>query len=182
MMGHAGLLGLRAFSDLTTPPDLLGPAGHLAALVGLFGLYPVVVDRWPTMTHAGAAVAVVAVGSWGVMTGTRLLEVIGVVGGDLLPSAFVGLMFFSTILTYVLFGVTAAYVTELPWRVGLLVLAPAVLLLVVLVASVVIGVAAREGFVISIGLALAMVSLGYTLRTEAPGGDQAERTRDVIVG
>lgn len=176
------MLGLRAFSDLSTPPDLFGPAGHLIALVGLIGLYPVIVDRWPIVTRAAGAVAAVALVSWGVMTGTRSLAVIGAVESDLLPGAFVGLMFFSTVLAYVLFAVATASVAEWSWRVGLLTLAPAVLLLGVLVVSVVIGVAARVGFVISGGLALAMASLGYTLRTEAAGIGQAERTGDVTGG
>lgn len=176
------MLGLRAFSDLTTPPDPFGPAGHLLALVGLFGVYPVVVDRWPTLTRAAGGVAAVALVSWGVMTGTRLLAMFGTVGSDLLPGAFVGLMFFSTVLAYVLFGVATARGSEWPWSVGLLVSAPGGLLFVVLVASAVTGVAALEGFVISVGLALAMVSLGYALRTGGAGTGRAERTDDLPVG
>lgn len=176
------MLGLRAFSDLTTPPDLFGPAGHLVALVGLICLYPVVVDRWPTITRAAGAVAAVAIVSWGVMTGTRLLAVIGAGGSDVLPGAVVGLMFLSTVLAYVLFAVATARVAEWPRSVGLLVVGPAVLLFVVLVASVVIGVAALEGFIVSVGLVVTMVSLGYTLRTGAAGTGQAERTGDVTVG
>lgn len=182
MLGHAGLLGLQAFSGLAAPPDFIGPAGHLVALVGLIGLYPGLVDRWPMTTRAGGAVAAVAIGGWGVTTGTRFLEVIGAVGSDLLPGAFVGLMLLATVLTYVIFGVATARVTEWPSRVGLLVGSPAVFLLVVLGASLVVRVAAREGFVISVGLALAMVLLGYTFRTGAAGTGQVDRTGDVTMG
>ncbi len=123
-----------------------------------------------------------AIASLGVMTGTRFLAVIGAGGTDSLPGALVGVMFLSTVLTYVLFAVGSARVAEWPRDVGLLVVAPAVLLVMVLVASVVIGVTALEGFVISAGLALAMVSLGYTLRTGTAGIGQADRTGNVTGG
>lgn len=181
MMGHAGVLGVRAFSDLTTPPDLFAPVGHLVALVGLVGLYPLLVDRWPWMTRTAVAVAVVAIVSWGVMTASRLLTVVGAGGSDMLPGAVVGLMFVSTVLTYFSFGVVITRVSAVAWRVGLLALTVAALLVGVLVASVVIGVAALEGFVVAVGLSLTMVSMGYTLRTRATGTGQAKLPGDMTV-
>lgn len=176
------MLGVRAFSDLGTPPDVFGPAGHFVALVGLVGLAPVLVDRWPRMSRFAGAVAAVAVVSWAAMTGARLLAVVGAGGTDMLPGGLVALMFVSTVLTYLLFGVGIAWLGEVPLRVGVLVVAPAVLLVVVLAASVVTGVAALAGFVIAVGLFLTMVSLGYTLRTRAGEADHPDRPSDVTVG
>lgn len=182
LLGHSGVLALKAFSVLTLPPDLFGPTGHLVALVGLLGLYPVVVDHRPTMTRAAGAVAAIALVSWGAMTATRLLAVAGAAGPDLFPGGAAGLMFLSTILTYSLFAIGTARVSEWPRRFGLLVVTPAILLVMVLMASAITGVAALAGVVVSVGLALAMFSLGYTLRIGATDTGQAERTGDATVG
>lgn len=184
LAGHAAMLGVQAFSNLTTPPDVFGPAGHLVALVGLLGLYPGLVDRLPMTARAAGGVATVAAASWAVVTVTRLLGIVGVVPrlGDLLPGAFFMVLFVATVLTYVLFAVATSRVQEGPRSVGLLVLAPGVLLVVVLVDSAVTGVSGREGFVVGAGLALSMFALAYTVRTwDGPTG-QTELTGDVTAG
>ena len=167
LVGHAVMLGVQAFSTLTTPPDVFGPAGHLVALVGLFGLYPTISSRTPTLARVAGGVATVAFGSWAVLTVTRLVAVSGLITSvsDVLPAVFFALMFGSTILTYTLFGVSFLRVDSSSRLVGVLLLAPAVLLVVVLVASAITGVSAVEGLVIGVGLAVSMVALGYTLRT-----------------
>jgi hypothetical protein len=184
LVGHAAMLGVQAFSSLTTPPDLFGPAGHLVALAGLFGLYPTVADRTPMVARIAGSVAVVGAGSWTLLTVTRFLAVAGVVTSvsDLLPAGFFALVFASTILTYVLFGVAILRVDSESRLVGGLLLAPAALLVVVLVASAVSGGSAVEGVVIASGLALSMVVLGHTLRTRdrpvspaVPAGDVSVR-------
>lgn len=184
LVGHAVMLGVQAFSTLTTPPDVFGPAGHLVALVGLFGLYPTITNRTPAVARVAGGVATVAFGSWTVLTVTRFFVVAGLITSvsDVLPAVFFALVFGSTILTYALFGVSTLRVDSDSRRVGLLLLAPAVLLVVVLVASAITAVTAVEGLVIGVGLAISMVALGYTLRTwdrqaspVVPAGDVSVR-------
>ena len=184
LLGHAAMLGVRAVSELTVPPDPFGPAGHLVALVGLLGLYPALVDRKPAMVPAAGIAAGVALVSWGVMSITRLLAVVGIVPSvsDLLPGVFFVLLFASTVFTYVLFSVAAGRTDDIPWTVGLLILAPAVLLVVVLVDSAVTGVSDLEGVVIGTGLALSMLALGYSLRTWDAASDQPELIGDLTAG
>jgi len=167
MVGHATMLGVQAFSTLTTPPDVFGPLGHLVALLGLFGLYPVLIDGTKTVGRAAGTLAIVGVGSWTVLTVTRFLAVAGIVTsvGNVLPAAVFALAFASTIFTYGLFGVAALYVDSDSRLVGGLLLAPAVLLVVVLVTSAVTGVSAVVGVLIGGGLSLSMLALGQTLRT-----------------
>jgi hypothetical protein len=43
---------------------VFGPTGRFAALVGLIGLYPPLVDRTPTTARAAGVVAVVALVGW----------------------------------------------------------------------------------------------------------------------
>lgn len=184
LVGHAAMLGIQAFSNLTTPPDVFGPTGHLVALVGLLGLYPPLVARTPAVARIAGAVATVALVSWAVMTVTRFLAVAGIISAlsDVLPGAFFMLVFGSTILTYVLFGVAIVRVDDSPRTVGLLVLAPAVLLVVVLVDSAITGVTALDGLIIGGGLALSMLALGYVLRTWDRPTDRTTSTGDVTVG
>lgn len=173
MVGHAAMLGVQAFSNLTTPPDLFGPTGHLIAILGLFGLYPVLVDRTPTVARVAGAIAAVAFASWAVMVVTRFLEAAGVVStvNDVLPGAFLMLVFASTILTYILSGIAILRVDSDSRLVGLLVLAPGALILVALIGSTVANVTAIVGFVIGGGQALSMLGLGHILRTwESPAG------------
>lgn len=186
MVGHAAMLGIQAFSDLTTPPDVFGPAGHLVALLGLVGLYPVLADRTPTptATRVAGAVAAVAVVSWAVMTVIRLLAVAGIVSAvsDVLPGVFFMLVFATTILTYVLFGAASLRVEDSSRIVGLLVLAPGALILVALVGSTIASVTARDGFVVAVGLALSMLALGYVLRTWGRQADSASPAGTVTAG
>lgn len=183
LVGHAAMLAVQAFSTLTTPPDVFGPLGHLVALLGLFGLYPMLVDRTKIVARAARTVAIVAVGSWTVLTVTRFLAVAGLVTSvsDVLPAAVFALTFASTILTYTLFGVATLRVDSDSRLVGGLLLAPAVLLVVVLVTSTVAGFNAIVGVLVGGGLALSMVALGQTLQTWNRLANPVVPTSDVSV-
>lgn len=183
LVGHTMLLGVQAFSSLPTPPDLFGPAGHLVALLGLFGLYPTVADRTPILARIAGGVAIVGTGTWALLTGTRSLAVAGVVPSvsDVLPGVFFVVVFASTIFTYILFGVAALRVDSDSRLVGGLLLAPAALLVVVLVFSAISSVSAAGGVLVGSGLALSMVALGHTLRTWDHPTNQEVPTGDVSV-
>lgn len=184
MVGHAALLGVQAFSNLSTPPDVFGPTGHLVALLGLVGLYPVLATRTPIVARISGAVTAVALVSWFVMTVTRVLAIAGIVSAvsDVLPGIFFLLVFASTILTYVLFGVATLRIDDGSRIVGLLVLTPAALITIVLVDSAITGVTALDGVVIGSGLALSMLTVGYTLRTWDRPTDNAAPAGTVAAG
>lgn len=184
LAGHAAVQGIEAFTPLTPPTDVFGAAGHLVALVGLVGLYPVIVDRTPAIARTARAVAVVPLMGWIAMTGAQLLAVAGIVPSlnRLLPGALMVLVVGSTIIAYVLFGVATLRADEGSWMVGLLVVAPAVLLVVLLADAAVTVVTALDGVLIAGGLALSMLSLGYRLRTwDRPTG-RATPASDVATG
>lgn len=183
LVAHAGLLGVQMFSTLTTPPDVFGPSGHLLALAGLFGLYPAIAHRTPWLARTAVAGAGVALLSWTVMTVGRFLAAAGIVTSvsDVLPGAFVLILFGSTILTYVLFGVATLRVGD-DSRIGLIVLAPATLIVVGLVNAATTGVTGIEGTVIAGGLALSVLALGYTLRTLERPADGDVTAGDVTAG
>lgn len=184
LVGHAVMLGIDAFSSLSTPPDLFGPSGHLMALLGLFGLYPMLTDRTPAVTRIAGGVALLGIGSWAVLTVTRLLTVAGLVSSvsEMLPPAFFGLVFLATIITYVLFGIATIRADGEAGFVSGLLFAPAALLVVALLGSAITDLAAVAGFFVACGLALSILSLGYVLRTwdrpvrlDVPSGDVSMR-------
>lgn len=183
LAGHAAMSGVHAFTDVTTPPDAFVTTGHLVALVGLLGLYPVLAGRTRRLARAAGGVAAVALASWFVMTVTRFLELAGVVSslGDALPEAFFLVVLASTILTYVLFGVATLRVDS-SRTVGLLVLVPGALTAVLVVDSALTGVSALDGVFIGGGLALSMLLLGYTLRTWDRPTDHVASAGDVTAG
>lgn len=184
LVGRTAMSAIHAFTDLTTPPDVFVTTGHLVALVGLIGLYPLIADRMPILSRAAGVVATVALVSWAVMTVTRLLELAGIVSslGEALPAAFFIVVLASTILTYVAFGIAILRVDDSSRSVGLLVLAPGVLTVALVIDSVLAGVTALDGAVIGGGLALSMLALGYTLRTWDYPTDYAAPAGEVPTG
>jgi len=184
LVGHATVQGIKAFTTMTTLPDVFVTTGHLVALVGLLGLYPVLVDRTPRLARAAGAVAVVPLAGWVVLTGTQFLTVAGVMSSmtDALPGAVGMLVPVSTILTYVLFGVATLRVGGDSRTVGLLVVAPAALFVVLLVASVVTEASAILGVIIGGGFALSMLALGARLRSWDHPTEHTAPTTDATAG
>lgn len=164
---HAAIMGIEAFTALSTPPDVFVTAGHLLALLGLFGLYPSLVGRTPRLARTAVAVAAVPAAGWVVMTGGQVLVVAGAwpsLAAVLPGTFFVGLLT-SSVLAYALFGAAVLRTGRGSRRVGLLVLAPGVLMAVLLVDSALTGASALDGLVLGGGMAAAMLALGVTLRT-----------------
>lgn len=168
LLGHAAIVGVRAFTDLTVPADVFAPVGHLLALVGLVGLYPTVGDDSPAVAQVGAfVVAVVALG-WAVVTLSVVATALGSRPPELLFGVLSVLVLVSTTLPYALFGIVTLRSGVAPPRVGVLLLSPAVLLVVLLGDVVVLGSSPLAGVVVATGLALSMLAIGYTLRNEGP--------------
>lgn len=184
LLGHAAVQGITVFTDLTPPPDVFVTTGHLVALVGLIGLYPVLVDRTPRLARGAGAVAVVPLAGWLLMTITQFLTIAGIASSliDTLPGAVIMLVPVATFLTYVLFGAATLRAGEGSRMVGILVLAPAALIVVLLAGSALTEAAAIVGLVVGSGLAVSMLALGYRLRTWNHPTEHAVPTGEASVG
>ncbi len=184
MLGHAMLSAVRAFTELATPPDVFVASGHLVALAGLLGLYPVLADRTPTVARAAGGTLVAGFAGWLVMTVTQLLVFAGVATSmsAVLPEPVFVFALASTILAYGLFGVGVLRMGSQSTGVALLVLAPGGMLtsLIVLSAAGVAG--ALSGVAIGGGLAVSMLALGYTLRTVEGRHDRTTTVGDATSG
>lgn len=164
---HAAVQALEAFTAITPPPDVFVTTGHLIALVGLLGLYPGLAERTPRLAGAGLAATGIGVTVWIVMTAGQFLAVAGATESvsALFPGAFFVGVLGATILAYTLVGAAALRADGRSTVDGLLILAPAVLLSVLIGKSAVANVGAVDGVVIGAGLALSMLALGVRLQS-----------------
>lgn len=164
---HAVIQALVAFTAVSPPPDVFVTTGHLIALVGLLGLYPALAERTPRLATAGLAATGIGVIVWIVLTAGQILAVASAIESmaALFPGAFFLGVLGTTILAYTLVGAAALRAGERPTVDGLLILAPAVLLAVLIGKSVVASVGAVDGVVIGAALALSMLALGVRLQS-----------------
>lgn len=175
---NAALLGYEAFAAAAAPEDVFGPPGFLVGFLGLLGLYAALVDRTPKLARVAVVVALVAAAGWAVITPFSVGGELGVLSGEQLPMAVVVVAWSTTVLAYVLFGAASLRTGVHSRTVGLLLLAPAVLMVALLVGAGVLGENPTAPFLIATGQALAHLALGFALRSENAPADGAERRAD----
>jgi len=167
LVGHAIVWGVRVFTDANPPSGPFAASGHFVAVVGLILLYPVLADRTPVLARGAAVAAAVPAAGWFVVTAEQLVEVAGVLppGATALPPAFYLVVLASTVVAYVLFTVACRRAGVDSRTLGLLFLAPAVLLVTRVAARAVGSAVPPTGLVVGGGLALALLAIGFRLRT-----------------
>lgn len=166
LLGHAGVQGLEAFTALDPPPDLFVTAGHLVAVLGLLGLYPVLAPVARRLARGAAAATLVAATGWAVMATAHAVAVMdGATSlAGVLPAGVGPAVVVLTVAAYALTGAGALLADDGSRLVGALVLAPAALIVVLLADAAVTGASALDGVVIGGGLAVSMLALGHRLR------------------
>lgn len=175
IVGHAAIRGIEAFTEMPVPADVFAPAGYLVALLGLFGLYPSLVEEEPTFARAAAVVAAVPFAGWIVISTWSLGELAGVLPDQAvaLPGAFFVVHLVTVVLTYVLFGVSSLRADAQDGTIGLLLLAPALLFVGMVVGDALVGYAAVGAFAVGTGQALVHLAIGSALQTASPSGTDA---------
>lgn len=172
----------RVFAGMGTPPihNILGPGGFFVGLLGVFSLYPRLADRSPVLGRVAAIVAGVPLVGWFVITVFGIGSTAGVLPGmsAVFPGAFVIVVFLTTMLTYVLFGLTSLWSDGHSVTVGFLLLVPAIPFLTLIVAVQVLPPVEWAEFVIDTGHALAHLALGIGLWSEGVPSARAGPTPD----
>lgn len=167
--------GLETFAGTFYPPvqDVVGPAGFFVGVVGLFGLYPALADRTPTMARVAAAVAAVAALCWFVIVVGGLGDLVGVTSGvdAIVPAVFFIGVFAFTILAYVAFGLTSLRASVHSRTVSVLLFGPAVTFLLLIVG-------AAPNFVVDAGHVLVYLGIGIALRAEGVSAERAPPAPD----
>lgn len=150
-------------------------AAWTAAFIGLLGLYPGLADRSRWLSRIGAVCAVVGAIVFAVMSVASLVYFAGIPDGNIeslvplfLPGVIIG-----SVLGFLLFGVASIRTDVRSDTFGILLLAPAA----VVVANILTGIAGVDStaatLVIVVAQALAHAGIGYALRTDS--GPSARR-------
>jgi len=146
--------------------SLIGPFGFLLGAVGLFGLYPQLADRKPTLARVVAGVAVIPAVGWSAIVVHSLGEMVGVLGEWSGPAQIVPpVTIVGMILGFGLFGAAILYTGAHSRIIGGLVLLESAMFLVLLLDI------APYLVLINVGDVVAFLGIALTLRiTDSPSG------------
>lgn len=176
----AALWGVEALTGRTAPQDVFGPGGWVFAFVGLLGLYPSLADRSPWLARVGA----VSVTIGAVSAAVTSLWYIGVFAGvfPAEPPAYIAALAIGILVGgfpgFLSFG-AASLRTDIHSRtLGLLLLAPPIILGVMAVTVAVTGGTAAGGFIAGSGQAISHLAIGYILRIENARRNRAKSPAD----
>jgi hypothetical protein len=165
----AALLGVEAFTDRTFPTDIFGPGGFAIAFVGLLGLYPRLADESPWLARVGAVTGPIAAVGAAVTSVWYMGVAMGMFPGDPAP-AYIGVFFIGIFIGFLLefpsFALATLRTDVHSRTLGFLLLAPTIPFVAMLVLLPITGGTAVGAFILDSGEALAMLAIGYTLRTE----------------
>lgn len=182
--GHAMVRGIEAFTTVPPPVDVFGPTGYVAALLGLVGLYPALTDRAPRISRVAAGTAVVLAPAWALVGGWNVGEAAGVLPPQtaVVPGGLFAVLVASTLLLYVLFGVASLRADSHAQLLGVLLLAPAALLVLLIVGGALLSIAPEAGgTVVGSGLAIVHGAVGGTLLTGRTETDHVDPAADATV-
>lgn len=188
MVVFAASTGLRTFTEATYPAvhSIFGPAGFFVGILGLLGLYPSFVKRVPTLSRIAALVAALPGVGWFITMVFGIGSTVGVLPGMsvVFPPVFPIVVFLTTILAYIIFGVTSRQSGIHPMTLSLVLIGPAIpfLALMAAVGSGAVAGSAGAEFVIDIGHALAYLAVGVSFRSERLPTDRSESVPDSATG
>lgn len=191
LLGYAILQGIHTFTGVTVPSafaTVYGGITLLAPVFGLFGLYPRLRGHMPRLALAGVVATILS----GLLTLVLLLQlVVTTVQMDGLPeipadapawtAAALLLGFLLLAVSFLLFGLASLRTPVVSRIVALLLLVPAVAWFGLIVASAILPSGRYLAVVAYTPIGVAVLAVGYLLRTEAGPTDRAERRPDIDV-
>lgn len=183
-VGHAVVRGIEAFTTIPPPVDVFGPTGYVAALLGLLGLYPALADRTPRISRIAAGTAVLLVPLWILIAVWNYGDAAGIFPPQsaLIPEAIFFVIIASTLLLYLLFGVSSLRAESHTRALGILLLTPAALLLLLVIGGGLLSLAPEAGgALIGSGLAITHAALGGELLIGRTKGNHVEQSANIAM-
>lgn len=151
---------------------LVGPAGFLVGVVGLFGLTPALGDEASRLARGVAAVAVLPLVGWSLVVLGTLAEAAGLIGGLTGPLVVIPIgTIATTTLAYGLFGAAVLYARAPSRLVGLFLLIPAAMFLLLITRT-------APPFVIDTGHLVGHLGAALALRAQGIPTDRGEPAAD----
>ncbi|MFB6205125.1 MAG: hypothetical protein ABEJ05_01155 [Haloglomus sp.] len=191
---YATFNGIAASTGISYPAveNIFGPGGFVLGFLGLLGLYPSLADRSPKLARIGAVGAGLGAVGFTVITAASFGRALGVV-----PTQEPA--WFPVLLLLVALGMIPGYLTVAaatlrtdvhPGRLGLLLLAPAVIFATMMTQATLFrqfGLLSEtylmwSATAISAGQAVSHLAIGHVLRTERTGSDQEVPAGDAVTG
>lgn len=150
------------------------------ALIGLLGLYPGLADRSRWLSRTGALFSVIGVVVFTIMAVTSLVYYAGIPTGEysdigmyFIPGVLIG-----SVLGFVSFSVASLRTDAYSWTLGILLLAPPILV----VSNILRFVAGNESVILTFAIvvadALAMLGIGYVLQSRSSSTERPKPTAD----
>lgn len=188
LFGYAVLSGIEMATEITFQTAFKVGYGQIAVfvpVVGLLGLYPRLNDRTPRLSLAGlvatlvAGVGIVVLVVWLVGT-TLMMEGYPAIPEDAPAWTAVALIlvFLTLAIGFLLFGIASLRTSVFSRTIGLLLLVPTVMWIGLIVGNVV----APSGPYLSVfaytPMSVALVAIGYLLRTDGMPAGRAEPAPD----
>lgn len=179
---YVALLGYQAFIDSTVnfhdnEASVVGPAGFCLGAIGLLGLYPAVRDRSPKVAGAGAVVAALGVIGWFVIAATGLVNLAGIeVPAWLQAVGFAA--FLEMLVGFPLLGIASIRSDAYSRLLGLLLVAPAIIFGAMIASGALTGGTGVGAVIVSSGLTVVHLGVGYLLRTGGAPADHAQPTAE----
>lgn len=170
--------GARVFTNMSYSAvhSTFGPAGFFFGIVGLFGVYPTLAGQTPWGARVAAVVAAIPAIGWLVITVFGIGSTAGFLPGlsVVFSPVFPILVFLTTILAYISFGIGSLRGGVHSRAVGIALLVPAVPFVTLIVGVAILGPVEWTEFAIDGGHALAHLAVGVTLRTRGLSANRAE--------
>jgi len=165
-VGHATVRTIEAFSTASPPADVFGPAGYVAAGLALLGLVPSLFHEAPNSSRLAATLSLATVTGWALIACWTFGTAAGMLppAEAVFPAALFAVVVLSTLLVYLVFGAVSLRTAAHSRTLGLLLLAPAGVLVFLMAGAVVSSVAPEMGpIAVGWGLALSHGAIGATL-------------------
>jgi len=179
LIGFAASLAAIGLMDMSVPRNIFAGAGFSLAFLGLLGLYPGLADRSPLLARAGAVCAVLGAVGFTLTFGLGVAEVV-----EITPPAWLEavqlLNFVGLVLGFLLVGVASLRTDAQARTLGALLLVPAIVFTVNIARVALLGAWTPSWAPFLLGglQALAMLAIGYALRSASVPHDGAERPTD----
>lgn len=182
---YVALLGYQAFIDSSmnfhdNEAAVVGPAGFLLGALGLLGFYPTLAGRSPKLAGAGAVFAVLGILGWFVITATGLANLMGVSSPEWLQVLGLG-AFLEMLVGFPLVGIASLRTDIYSQILSSLLLAPAIIFAAMIVSGALTGGSGPGAVLVSSGLTLVHLGIGYHLRTWESATIRGEAPSDMTV-
>jgi len=179
LIGFAASLAAIGLMDMSVPRNIFAGAGFSLVFLGLLGLYPRLADQSPLLAGAGAVFAVIGAVGFTLTFVLGVAEVVEITPPPWLEAVQL-LNIVGMVLGFLLVGVASLRTNTHARTLGVLLLVPAIVFAVNIARVALLGAwtPSWAPFLLGSLQALAMLTIGYSLRSASVPPDGAERPTD----